>query len=281
VRLPADVPLSWDAADCIAEGRDPLELLNSAEPVNPNAASSKSKVRVLDIDELEDVSPPQWLVDGIIPQGSLILLWGRSGDLKSTVALDLAMSVATGHLWHGKATQQGLVVFVAAEGISGLSARATGWRRTKGADLPKPLFKLVPHTIIKVKRNGDRLEVINRAPEGKQKDAEEFATVRLRTQKVSYASKDEERSTLVLMQDDGPVEESETSENQEKPKLSRLQTIIVEFLGKATKPLSLADLAKSTAKQNTSLLRAHESLVGKGQVVELNDDPERKLWKLR
>jgi hypothetical protein len=49
--------------------------------------------------------------------------------------------------WHGKATKQGLVVYVAAEGSHGLGRRAIGWRRTRGRDLPTPLFKLIPHSV--------------------------------------------------------------------------------------------------------------------------------------
>src|SRR4051812_6662088 len=43
--------------------------------------------------------------------------------------------------------QGGLVLYLAAEGSHGLCRRAIGWRRTKGKQLPKPRFKLIPHAI--------------------------------------------------------------------------------------------------------------------------------------
>src|SRR5215207_1008347 len=291
VIIPPNVGPTWDAADCIAEGRNPHDLINAAIPAQNIKLPPKPKITILDIDDIGNMPPPAWLVEDVITAGGLSVLWGRSGDFKSFVALDIAMCTSTGIAWHGRATQHGLVVFLAAEGASGFESRAHGWRNTKGKELSKPKFKLVPHsvaltsdeelehliaailelderpvlividtlartfgngdenkqadmnayvsaadrlriatgahvmivhhsgvhedkrergsnvlrgaadTVIKISRKDDKLQIMNRAPEGKQKDADEFPTINLRTQKVSYAADTAERSTLVLMVD--------------------------------------------------------------------------------
>jgi hypothetical protein len=43
--------------------------------------------------------------------------------------------------------QQGLVIYVAAEGAHGLGKRVVGWCETRGKGLPEPDFRLIPQPI--------------------------------------------------------------------------------------------------------------------------------------
>jgi hypothetical protein len=79
-------------------------------------------------DELDDVVPAEPLVTGLIDRGKFAMLYGPGGSGKSFVALDMALCVATGLPWHGRDTSAGKVLFVAAEGVSGLAARRRAWR---------------------------------------------------------------------------------------------------------------------------------------------------------
>jgi hypothetical protein len=74
--------------------------------------------------ELPDPSP---LIDGVLDQGTVALLYGRWGTGKSFVALDWAASVATGRAWQSRPTQQRRVLYVAAEGAYGLKGRLHAW----------------------------------------------------------------------------------------------------------------------------------------------------------
>lgn len=141
---PADSPAKWDAADCVAEGRDAQELIASATAI---AAAPKPRVRLLTISELATLPPPEWLIDGIITVNGLSMVWGRSGSLKSFAALDQGLCVATGLDWHGKPVKRGRVVYMAAEGARGLGSRALGWIKTRGRDLPEPDFQIIPHAL--------------------------------------------------------------------------------------------------------------------------------------
>lgn len=79
--------------------------------------------------ELLRLPPPTWLVDGIIPEGGFTTLYAPPEHYKSFLALDMALSVASGIPWQGKtvASGGGFVIYIAAEGVSGLGKRALAW----------------------------------------------------------------------------------------------------------------------------------------------------------
>lgn len=61
------------------------------------------------------IPPRQWLVDGLIPSGTVTLFGGDGGTGKSLLALQLACSVALGRSWLGKATAGGCALYISAE----------------------------------------------------------------------------------------------------------------------------------------------------------------------
>lgn len=87
---------------------------------------------LLTFEDLLALPDPSWLVDGLIPSSGLSVLYGRPGAAKSFVALDWALSVATGLPWFGRDVERRWVVYVAAEGRAGLKARADAWRQARG-----------------------------------------------------------------------------------------------------------------------------------------------------
>lgn len=364
---PIDKPAKWDAYDCIQDGDDPHLVVSSACPSNHR--DSPGRYRFLDIDDIEALPPPDWLINNILTMNGLSVLWGRSGDMKSFVALDMGLCVSVGAPWHGTAVKPGLVLYVAAEGSYGLARRAVGWRRTRGRDLPKPQFKIIPHnialasadldqlvqqiqqltakpiliiidtlartfgagdenkqadmnayvsaadrlreltgahvmivhhtgvhadkrergsnvlrgaadTMIKVQRNGDRLAIINRAPEGKQKDAEEFKTINLVAKKVAYEANGTEQTTLILnLDEEAPAEPAR--ESKAKP-LGRVEEAVLRALKKAKDPLGFTRLKVMTNANSGSITRALGTLEERGLVSEIeNQDGTSRLWRLQ
>jgi hypothetical protein len=67
--------------------------------------------------------PIEWLLENILEQSSLNLLFGEPGAGKSLFALDWALCIAAGLEWHGYRTKQTDVVIVAGEGFAGLARR--------------------------------------------------------------------------------------------------------------------------------------------------------------
>lgn len=59
------------------------------------------------------------LVEGLIPEGGLVGIYGTPGCGKSFFAKDVCRAIETGALWRGKLVRQGLVVYIAAEGGTG------------------------------------------------------------------------------------------------------------------------------------------------------------------
>jgi hypothetical protein len=77
---------------------------------------------------------PRWIVEDMIPRDGLVLMWGKPKCGKSFVAFDLGLHVALGWDYCGKRVEQGPVVYIAAEGALGLSARAEAFRQAKLAE---------------------------------------------------------------------------------------------------------------------------------------------------
>ena len=80
---------------------------------------------------------PRYLVDGLLVEGTLSLMTGKHASYKSFIALDIAMSVATGRSVFGMPTNKGNVVYVAAEGANGLKRRANAWCHHYNEPIPE------------------------------------------------------------------------------------------------------------------------------------------------
>jgi hypothetical protein len=78
--------------------------------------------------ELESMPPVTWLVNGMIAAGSVGAIYGAPGAGKSFLALDLAFSVATGRPWLGQPVVAGGTLYIAGEGLGGLSQRIVAWK---------------------------------------------------------------------------------------------------------------------------------------------------------
>ena len=94
--------------------------------------------RVLKLDELRELPQPDTLVSGLLDLDSLAVLYGPPKAYKSFVALDWALSVATGSWWQGRRVEPCHVLYVAAEGVSGLWARVDAWMGHNRHYVPRP-----------------------------------------------------------------------------------------------------------------------------------------------
>ena len=85
------------------------------------------KLQMFSTTELVRMPPPEWLVDGIMPESGVIGLYGAPSTGKSFVAVDLACSIGAGRAWQGHTVKQGLVVYISAEGGAGIGKRVLAW----------------------------------------------------------------------------------------------------------------------------------------------------------
>ena len=143
-----------------------VEHLGLPGAPSANSASLNGKAdtfRLLSGEDLLHLPPPEWLLDELVPVGFSVL-YGASSSGKSFVALDWALSVAAGMPWFGREVKRQHVLYVAAEGRSGLGVRFRAWRDAHGQPdcsrarfLPEAVNLRDDATIAKVRRTLDEL----------------------------------------------------------------------------------------------------------------------------
>lgn len=69
----------------------------------------------------------KWLVDGLLKEKGIGLLYGSSGSMKSYSAVDLACRMANGMDFHGKVMQKMNVIYVAGEASDETAERIEAW----------------------------------------------------------------------------------------------------------------------------------------------------------
>jgi RecA-family ATPase len=101
----------------------------------------KDPFRFLNIGDLP-LTPPRWLVKGLIELDSFGEIFGEPGCGKSFLAVELACCVATGTPFFGfEIKNPGPVYYMAAEGRGGLIRRFNAWAIARGIPLKgAPLF---------------------------------------------------------------------------------------------------------------------------------------------
>ncbi len=116
------------------------------EPVNTPSTDSEhewteGRFRFVDRQGLALVRNPEWLVPDLLPRGGYGLLVGARSSLKTFLALDIALTIASGGglsrfeggpnvaKWRGmwETLHQGAVLFAAGEGRPGIKQRVEAW----------------------------------------------------------------------------------------------------------------------------------------------------------
>jgi hypothetical protein len=104
-------------------------IVDETTPSRSATAKPSKAFQLLSIDQVLALETPEWLIEGLIPTASFNVHFGPSGCGKSFVALDWALSIATGNNWCGRTVRQGAAVYVVGEGTSGASRRVHAWMK--------------------------------------------------------------------------------------------------------------------------------------------------------
>lgn len=115
--------------------RDPhLEGMKATTAAKRKAVelpADQERYRLYTVDELGQFPPVRWLIDRYLAVGELSVLYGQGGTYKSFVALDWAARLArAGHP----------VVYIVAEGMSGMRARVHAWLKINGVQALPSLY---------------------------------------------------------------------------------------------------------------------------------------------
>lgn len=93
----------------------------------PNGDGRHGKLRLTWPKDYGPATAPRCVVEGLLESGTLAEIFGESNSGKSTLALDLALTVAQGEHWRDRRTIQGLVVYLALESAAGLRRRVRAY----------------------------------------------------------------------------------------------------------------------------------------------------------
>jgi hypothetical protein len=119
-------------------------------------------------DDLDEVSPPDRLVRNLFGTTTLALIYGEPGSGKTFLVTDLGMHIALGWDWFGRRVTAGAVLYVACEGMAGLSNRLAAFRQTN--DLaPGVPFAVVPSAVDLGPDGRDAARVIHAAQQVRAK----------------------------------------------------------------------------------------------------------------
>ena len=85
--------------------------------------------RLLTPEEIDELPDPEYLVEGVLPEKSVCVLYGEPSSGKTFVALSLALACANGQPWIGRKTRPARILYVAAEGVLGIKYRLRAYRQ--------------------------------------------------------------------------------------------------------------------------------------------------------
>ena len=101
----------------------------------------------------DEYSPPDEIVEGVLTAGASSVIYGDSNSGKTFFAIDLACALARGVDWMGRKTQQGLIVYVAAESPVSVRARLQAYQAEHECKVPN--FAIVQHPVNLFDNNAD------------------------------------------------------------------------------------------------------------------------------
>lgn len=124
------------------------EQLDKIEgPSSENGARPSKVTQLYSIEDLSKLPPPSYLLKPFIRTRGTNVIFGDPGSGKSLTALDWFMRIASGTpFFSGAKPTQGLVVFIAAEGVYGLLPRFDAWCEANGIEWPED-FKAWPEAV--------------------------------------------------------------------------------------------------------------------------------------
>ena len=132
-----DIDQLASAQERLSEANKRLKELDAEEPDAPVEVNPLLRHLSYDSDAaLDRIASQQWLIDQVLPVDGFGVIYGPSGSYKSFVAMDLSACVASATKWHGNDTDTpGHVIYIGAEGATGLHLRKKAWEIRHGKSL--------------------------------------------------------------------------------------------------------------------------------------------------
>jgi hypothetical protein len=119
---------------------DPCGVFEYAKDAIQNMADGAKASTSIDdvfihVSDMKD-SPPEWLIKNVLEKNCLAELFGPVGSLKTFMAIDLGLCIASGAPFHGNRVKDpGPVLFIIGEGRSGFKRRLRAWGLVHKVDI--------------------------------------------------------------------------------------------------------------------------------------------------
>ena len=147
---PNSVTIGMLRQGVVATAEEFPDVSEMADEVNPWAAVAeerKAKFRRVPVHEIAQRDPPKWLVDELLPETDLAMIYGPPSSGKSFAALDLAFAVSHGFTWFNRKTKAGPVVWIAAEAAGAMRNRTRAYAQARGVKLENANFEIIEQTL--------------------------------------------------------------------------------------------------------------------------------------
>jgi len=99
-------------------------------------------------------------VENVISEGAMSVVYGESNCGKTFFMSDLALHVAAGMAWNGRAVEQGGVIYCALEGAHGISNRVAAFRQHHGLEDATLPFAIIPVSVNLLDPTADTTKLI-------------------------------------------------------------------------------------------------------------------------
>lgn len=183
-----------EMGQALSSARNKWDLPEPAEaPVEREEETREeadSIFELFDIEELEAMPPPTWLIKDVLVDDGLSVLYGDPGAGKSFLAIDMGLRIANGMDWHGAAATATGVLYIAGEGKRGLSKRIKGWRKHHGLEGVDAPFILLP-TAVEIPDEKQRAKLLRTIDAAKAKAGFEIGLIVIDTVSRALAGGDE------------------------------------------------------------------------------------------
>ena len=104
------------------------ESMNGDVEAPPQSSADYLRSRLMTTEQIRTLPPPAPLIDGYLYLDSLAVLYGSSGVGKTHITIDMANTITSGRShWFGRRVTTGDVLYVVAEGASGVGIRTESW----------------------------------------------------------------------------------------------------------------------------------------------------------
>lgn len=105
------------------------KVVAELEQITPKTQSPMRKRVAYDSDAaIQMIAQQRWLIEQILPVDAFGVIYGPSGAYKSFCAMDMSACIASAMRWHGHDVDDpGHVLYIGAEGASGLHLRKKAW----------------------------------------------------------------------------------------------------------------------------------------------------------